>query len=124
VGKSDEAFWGYALLEPVIPCSDLIGAMCRSTGEGRDDGEREGGVMGVMERRVEVCTCSDGSREEYRHGCASGGHDAIRISRVQIGSMTKNKTSGEGDYVSLATEEGNIELRFSWEEKSVAEARV
>ena len=38
--------------------------------------------------------------------------------------MTKDKASGEGDDVPLATEESNIELRFSWEEESVAEARI
>jgi hypothetical protein len=82
VGEADEAFLGYAWLEPGIPCSDLIGTMCGSTGEGREDSERRRGVMAVMEGRVEVSTCSDGSREEHRHGCASWGHDAIRISWV------------------------------------------
>ena len=64
VGEADEALLGYALLEPVIPCSDLIGTMSGSTGEGRENGKRGGGVMAVIEGGVEVSTCSDGCREE------------------------------------------------------------
>ena len=119
--KPNEALLGYALLEPGIPCKDLIRAVCGSTRKGREHGKRWGEVMGVMEGSVKVFTCSDGRAEEYGHGRPCGGHDAIMISRDEIFSVAKDKARCEGDDVSFAFEESDVKLCLSWEKESVTD---